>query len=1121
VFFYWLRFLIDTLPYLSSFLPGVVSSNVVALCTVLNTSRLASDFDSSSLHRFHRTLSALQTLRHMIEYCYAGGVMSSRRVESEGKRRETPEGENSGMIGSTARPGMEGFQAHPRDGSFGFHAFGDFISNVFLSTVSMSIEREAKSPRALAKDEIARKLRLLLFSLLSAWPWRDVSSGKVKAGVIYRSKHIVHLASDDVAAVGGGEGSTSEIPYAPSISSVYGAGGKLHSDLLLQQVEDVRREVTQIACCLYQNRPLVFIQILVELWQAHFSVLPVEEQCNGLQGSHPVLDMIVDLLHAVSCHLAEENSDRSGADEADYVLLSTLGDMLRESLESRERMNEDANRRITKFDKLSAPLPQSKETVRPCGSTELVDEGALLELILEFVRTSPLLCPSANARPFLASWPFISTIVRLCLRNCRPSAPAPNSGVPKPLLTLDGTRRPLRVSVAIRLLSGYLGRVAPDQTTIHGLSSLMGGGTSSVAFLVATRELQDLTQKMLECCGPLFSARRCVFTPRSSRRPLSGESEVQWVDRIALATAAGEQSLRPVPPSKVPPELLMTVIDSTSVLLGSLRQMGGRLMAFVFEEGRAKASGTLHKLMPHMMPFLQPPSPHVGPSRGRESRVYQSTRFPCESDTERPVSDRMRGTEQLPVGSEGATGTEYRQTHPASPSQQDALLVTDVSSEVEKQPQVSCYEEDTIAFFASLCDYPTTVEAWQRSMMEIFLQPQFFYVARQPAAMVDWLKVTDQLFTRDRTIFLELCRRRIQTSATFSLSKRKQSRFQRGQLLRRLSFVLFAGKLDQYVSRLALIQEKIVETFKVDKDPCTLLETFLLLRVLLCRISPARLRSFWPTILCELLELLDGNIGDGSGPETEVGSIFSLPFGTRRPSVIEENTGSLLDGRHATLGEETAVEEAGSSVLQIHHGRYEAWRFVDTAILLSGEHFVFYEWMFVPSLHVMQRECELEQDGGGASDLAGDEYRIVNDTVLSTSNFHFSPLLLQNEWMDVFAQQMERDMYDTGPPTTTTSPGKEHGAAAPLRPLFPPLLWDMDESDVKLAIQDFLRLTIKQDRSCSGATVDVAFIEESIIAELAEPMPLLLNMCYWADTSFLTKAMSAPQSILQSVVRPS
>lgn len=71
--------------------------------------------------------------------------------------------------------------------------------------------------------------------------------------------------------------------------------------------------------------------------------------------------------------------------------------------------------------------------------------------------------------------------------------------------------------------------------------------------------------------------------------------------------------------------------------------------------------------------------------------------------------------------------------------------------------------------------------------------------------------------------------------------------------LRRLSFVLFTGEKNHFLTQLPTVQEKLVDILRNVPSPIVQSEVYLCIRVLLCRLSPHNLTSFWPVILTELV----------------------------------------------------------------------------------------------------------------------------------------------------------------------------------------------------------------------------------------------------------------------------
>ena len=71
--------------------------------------------------------------------------------------------------------------------------------------------------------------------------------------------------------------------------------------------------------------------------------------------------------------------------------------------------------------------------------------------------------------------------------------------------------------------------------------------------------------------------------------------------------------------------------------------------------------------------------------------------------------------------------------------------------------------------------------------------------------------------------------------------------------LRRLSYVILSAEKNHFLTSLPNIQEKLVDTLRNVTASIVQSEVFLCIRVLLCRLSPHNLSSFWPVILTELV----------------------------------------------------------------------------------------------------------------------------------------------------------------------------------------------------------------------------------------------------------------------------
>ena len=78
--------------------------------------------------------------------------------------------------------------------------------------------------------------------------------------------------------------------------------------------------------------------------------------------------------------------------------------------------------------------------------------------------------------------------------------------------------------------------------------------------------------------------------------------------------------------------------------------------------------------------------------------------------------------------------------------------------------------------------------------------------------------------------------------------------------LRRLSYAIFAAEKNHFLTQLPTIQEKLVDIFRSVPAAVVQSEVFLCIRVLLCRLSPNSLTSFWPLVLTEMVIFLQFNL---------------------------------------------------------------------------------------------------------------------------------------------------------------------------------------------------------------------------------------------------------------------
>lgn len=130
-----------------------------------------------------------------------------------------------------------------------------------------------------------------------------------------------------------------------------------------------------------------------------------------------------------------------------------------------------------------------------------------------------------------------------------------------------------------------------------------------------------------------------------------------------------------------------------------------------------------------------------------------------------------------------------------------------------------------------------------------------------PAAGKKWRPLIKMLFETDKSALTELLSRITTAPSANIFANKEYEMLLRSLNLRRLSYVLLSGEKNQFLTQLPTIQEKLVDTLRNVTAPIVQSEVYLCVRVLLCRLSPHNLSSFWPTILTELVRIAHLIIG--------------------------------------------------------------------------------------------------------------------------------------------------------------------------------------------------------------------------------------------------------------------
>ena len=165
---------------------------------------------------------------------------------------------------------------------------------------------------------------------------------------------------------------------------------------------------------------------------------------------------------------------------------------------------------------------------------------------------------------------------------------------------------------------------------------------------------------------------------------------------------------------------------------------------------------------------------------------------------------------------------------------------------------------------------PASLKAWRGPIVDILNDNRCFNST--PNAGKEWRQLVKSLFETDKTALTELLSQcteqlhyrqhaniypqsgRITTAPSANIfTNREYEMLLRSLNLRRLSYVILTGEKNQFLIQLPTIQEKLVDTLRNVTAPIVQSEVYLCVRILLCRLSPHNLSSFWPVILTELV----------------------------------------------------------------------------------------------------------------------------------------------------------------------------------------------------------------------------------------------------------------------------
>ncbi|KAF8559912.1 hypothetical protein OG21DRAFT_1528688 [Imleria badia] len=164
-------------------------------------------------------------------------------------------------------------------------------------------------------------------------------------------------------------------------------------------------------------------------------------------------------------------------------------------------------------------------------------------------------------------------------------------------------------------------------------------------------------------------------------------------------------------------------------------------------------------------------------------------------------------------------------------------------------------DSTVVDIIVELTKLPPALKIWRTPVSDILYDSRFFQ--SNSAVAPRWKPIIKALFDSDKTSFGELLGRIATAPSNNIFVNRENEMLVRSLNLRRLSFVLFVGEKNHFLTQLPSVQEKLVDTLRNVPSPIVQSEVFLCIRVLLCRLSPHNLTSFWPVVLTELYRIFE------------------------------------------------------------------------------------------------------------------------------------------------------------------------------------------------------------------------------------------------------------------------
>lgn len=142
-------------------------------------------------------------------------------------------------------------------------------------------------------------------------------------------------------------------------------------------------------------------------------------------------------------------------------------------------------------------------------------------------------------------------------------------------------------------------------------------------------------------------------------------------------------------------------------------------------------------------------------------------------------------------------------------------------------------------------------KSWRREVYDSFNDNAFFSITTEEG--YKWKLIFKTFLANDKERIAEFISRISAATSSILRSSRDQDRLIN---VRRLSFLVISGEVDQLVPNIASIKEKLMELGRTASIDPIHGEILLLFRALMLRLSPIHMVSFLPIIISEIQTLL-------------------------------------------------------------------------------------------------------------------------------------------------------------------------------------------------------------------------------------------------------------------------